>query len=245
MQDNTIIIDRKDEIETIRDHIRQGTSLHIYGPEGVGKTALIDYVYRNWDEVGTLRSPIYCKNSGTLEQILEMIAKFFLAQGKKLVDIDYERRTERLVTRPEELVAVPRRYLRNMVFPHIKRGKFCIIIDHLENVSQRTNSFLRALYEFMPVISAGRESWDKTKIDLPGTLQYALWEIPKMEVKNLNRESAFKLMETLYYNSRFAKEAESRLFEDVYSATQGNPKLIKKMFAKIMDPKCLHGRAQE
>ena len=224
------IVGRKEEIEIIREYIRQGKSLHIYGSEGTGKTALIDYMYRTWNEIGTLRVPIYCKNSGTLEQILDTIAKFLLAQGKKLVDIDYERRTEKLILHPDELPTVPRRYLRNMVFPHIKRGKFCIILDNLENVLERTNSFLKALYGATSVISVSRESWDKSKSDFPGMLQYALWDIPKLEVKNLDKEAAFNLMETLVYNSRFTKAAESRLFEDVYAATQGNPKMIKKCF---------------
>jgi hypothetical protein len=232
------IIDRKEEIEAIRDHIRQGKSLHIHGFEGVGKSALIDYVYCNWEEIGTLRIPIYCKNSCTLEQILDTLAKFLLALGKKLVDIDYERKTEKLILHPDELPTVPRRYLRNMVFPHIKRGEFCIILDHLENVSQRTNSFLKTLYVSTSVISAGRESWDKTKIDVPGMLQYALWDIPKLEVKNLDKESAFSLMINLLYNSTTTKAAASRrLFEEVYAATQGNPKMIKKYLPRLWTKK--------
>ena len=233
------IIDRKEEIEVIRDHIRQGKSLHIHGCEGVGKSALIDYVYCNWDEIGTLRIPIYCKKSGTLEQILDTIAKSLLAQGKKLVDIDYARRTEKLVTRPDELSTVPRRNLRNMVFPHLKSGKFCIILDHLENVLERTNSFLKALYGATSVISASRESWDKTNNDFPGMHQYALLAIPKLEVKNLDKESAFNFMAGLLYKHDLlkTKAADSRrLFEDTYAMTRGNPKQIKKIFANAVDP---------
>ena len=230
------IVGRKEEIGTIREHIRQGKSLHIYGPEGAGKSALIDYVYRNWDEINTLRTPIYCKDSGSLEQILSTIAKFLLSQGKKLVDIDYERRTEKIILQSDELPTVPRRYLRNMVFPHIKRGKFCIILDQLENVSQRTNSFLKALYGFTTVISVSRKSWDKTKIDFPDMLQYALWDISKLEVKNLDKEAAFSLMINVLNNSTTTKStACRRLFEEVYVTTQGNPKMIKEIFAKAMD----------
>jgi len=230
------ITGRKEEIDTVREHIRQGKSLHIHGPEGTGKTELIDYVYRNWEEIGTLRIPIYCKNSGTLEQILDTIAKFFLAQGKKLVDIDYERRTEKLILHPGELLNMPHRALRNMVFPHIKRGKFCIILDHLENVSQRTNSLLKALYGATSVISAGRESWNNTKIDLPGMPYHALWDIPKLEVKNLDKETAFSLMESILSKSMTVKASgSSRLFEDIFAATQGNPKMTKKMLAKAMN----------
>ncbi len=96
------------------------------------------------------------------------------------------------------------------------------------------------------MISASRENWDKTEIDLPGLLHYALWDIPKLEVKNLDKETAFSLMENLLYNSMTTNAAEScRLFEEVYAATQGNPKLIKKIFDKAMDQKYHHDSIQK
>lgn len=242
------IIDRKKEIETIREHIRRGKSLHIFGPEGTGKSALIDYVYRNWYEIGTLRIPIYCENSDTLEQILDTIAKFLLVQGKKLVDIDCKRRTQKLILQPDELSTVPRRYLRNMVFPHIKRGKFCIILDHLENITPRTNSFLNALYGCASVITASRESWDKAKMTNAEIPEYELWRVPKLEVGNLEKESAFNLMESLLYKHTSLKSSAAdsrRLFEDTYAVTRGNPKLIKKIFDKAMDQKYHHDSIQK
>ena len=243
--EHTIIIGRDREIEIVRDHIRQGESLHIHGPEGVGKSALIDYVYRTWHEIGTSRAPIYCEQSGTLEHVLDTVAKCLLYQGKKLVDIDYERRTERLVLKPEDLLTVQRRHLRNMIFPHIKRGKFYLILDHLENVTARTNSFLEALYGCTSVITINRQKRCETPFFAD---RYEPKLVSELSLGNLDKESAFNLMESLLckHASLKAKVSDSRrLFEDAYTVTQGNPKMIKKMFAKAMDPKCLQNSARK
>ncbi len=223
-------IDRDREIEIIRDHIRQGKSLHLYGPEGVGKSALIEHVYRTWDEIGTLRIPIYCKDSETLERILDTIARSLLLQGKKLLDIDYESRTEKLILQPDDVSTVPRRNLRNMVFPHIKRGKFCITLDHLENVTSRTNSFLKALYGSTMIITVSRG-------DLVDSIAGAAesLNVTKLPMGNLDKESAINLMERLLFKTGISDSR--RLFEDAYAATRGNPLQIERMFAEAMHTK--------
>jgi len=244
--EHNAIIGRDREIEIVRDHVRQGESLHVYGPEGVGKTALIDYLCRTWGEIGTSRAPIYCEQSGTLEQILDTIAKTLLSEGKKLVDIDYERRTERLILKPEDLQTVQRRNLRNMVFPHIKRGNFYVILDHLENVTPRTSSFIKALYGCTPVITVSRLNWDEAIMAIAGASEPV--HVSKLALGNLDKESAFNLMESLLskHDLLKAKVPDSRrLFEDAYAVTQGNLKKIKNMFAKAMDPKCLHDSARK
>jgi len=130
-----------------------------------------------------------------------------------------------------------------MIFPHIKNGGFCIILDHLENITPRTNSFLNALYGCTSVITASRTSWVSAKMTNDEIAEYDLWRVPKLEVDNLEKESAFNLMESLLYKHTSLKSsaANSRLFEDTYAVTQGNPKMIKKIFAKAKDQKCLHG----
>lgn len=236
----TTIIARKDEIETLREYIRRRKSLHIHGPEGVGKSALIDYVYRTWDEIGASPIPIYCRDSGTFREILVNIAEFLLRYGVRLISIDEYKRAQ-LITRSADLKTLSTRYLRNMVFPHIKKGDFCIILDHLEDVTPRINSLLTALHGCSSIITANRQSWDVSdNKSVSGSLAYDLWLIPKLQVGNLTKEDAFTFMESLYGSLNMNVTDKLRLFKDIYEISQGSPKIMKNIFQKTADPKYLH-----
>jgi hypothetical protein len=234
------IIGRKREIETVREHIRCRDSLHIHGPEGVGKSALIDHVYRTWDEIGTSPIPIYCLNSGTFREILVTIAEFLLQHGVRLISFDKYKRAQ-LISRSTDLKTLSTRYLRNMVFPRIKSGNFCIILDHLEDVTPRINSLLTALHGCSSIITASRQSWDVSDhTSVSGSLAYDLWLIPKLRVGNLDKKDAFTLIKSLYRTLNMNVADEIHLFKDVYEVSQGNPKMIKIIFEKAADPKYLH-----
>jgi AAA+ ATPase superfamily predicted ATPase len=234
-----IIIGRKGEIETVREHIRRRNSLHIHGPEGVGKSALIVHVYRTWDEIGTSLIPIYCTNSGTFREILVTIAESLLRHGVRLISIDKYKRAQ-LISRSADLKTLSTRYLRNMVFPRIKSGNFCIILDHLEDVTPRINSFLTALHECSSIITASRRSWDVSNhTSVSGSLAYDLWLIPKLRVGNLDKKDAFTLIKSLYRTLNMNVANEIHLFKDIYDVSQGNPKMIKNIFKKAADPKYL------
>ena len=53
------IAGRKEEIGTGRLHIRRRHSMHINGPEGVGRSTFIDYVYPTRFEIGASPKPMY------------------------------------------------------------------------------------------------------------------------------------------------------------------------------------------
>jgi AAA+ ATPase superfamily predicted ATPase len=183
-KEHTTIIGREKEIETIREHIRCRRSLHVHGPTGVGKSTLIDHVYRTWDEIGASPTPIYCRYSGMLREILVAIVEFLLGHRKKLISIDKYKR-EKQIIRAADIRRVSIRYLRNIMFPLIRKGDFCVVLDHLEHVTPQINTLVSALHERACVITASRQSWDLRDWSFIGRLAYDLWLVPKLKIDNL------------------------------------------------------------
>jgi AAA+ ATPase superfamily predicted ATPase len=232
------IVGRKKEIETVRSHIRRRDSLHIHGPEGVGKSALIDYIYRKWDEIGVSPTPIYCRNSSTLREILLTIAKYLMQHGEKLISIDKYGRGKP-VSRFADLRTLSTRYFRNMVFPRSRNGDFCIILDHFEYVTPRIHSFLSALHGCSSVITASRQSWELSDFNsFSGSI--ALWLVPKLRIGNLDKKDSFTLIETLYRTVNIKVADEHQAFNAIYEVSQGNPRMIKNIFQKAAVSKYLH-----
>jgi hypothetical protein len=228
------ITGRKKELETIYDHIRRRKSLHIHGPEGVGKSALIDHVYWTWDKIGSSPIPIYCGNSGTLREIILCITRSLLGTFKRLKGLDKYREPVELERR-NEVEDENILNLRNIAYRYLKNGDFCIILDHLEHVTPRIHSFVSALQGCSSVMTASRRAWDLNDFSgFSGSL--ALWHVPKLKVENLHKDDAFILMQSLYDSLELNVSDAPDLFKKIYDTSQGNPKMIETIFAKAADP---------
>lgn len=72
------IIGREKEIESIRDSIRRRKGLHLHGPTGVGKSALLDHLHQHWDKIGGDYS-----FTGNLAYCLYLVPKLGIENLKK------------------------------------------------------------------------------------------------------------------------------------------------------------------
>jgi hypothetical protein len=235
------LVGREKEIGTIRDHIRRRKSLHIHGPMGAGKSALLDHHYKNWDAIDASCVPIYCKNGVNLREILVCITEALFERSGPLAGTDK-------YLEPIEICSVSdirtnsNRDLRNMIFPRVEQGDYCVILDHLEHITQGMNAFLYSLHERACVITASRQSWDISDLtSVAGSLAYDLWLVPKLRVENLHKDDAFILMDLLFGSLNKKVRDKPRLFKDIYEVSQGNPKMIKNILQKAADPKYLRG----
>jgi hypothetical protein len=227
------IIGREKELRIIVSHINGGKHLHIYGSEGTGKSTIIDWIYDNWYEINNLLIPIYCRSSRTLREILLHISGFLLNHFKHLKSIDKYKDTKEI----KNLIDIKKlniRDLKNIIFAYIVKDNFCIILNHLEYVTPKINSFLTALYEKALVITASRQSWEITDYSFLGNLGYCLYLTPKLRIENLSKHDTFSLMKHIVGDN--FKE-HGNLFEKVYRITKGNPGLTKKILTKAILPK--------
>ena len=229
------LVGRQKEIETLIRHIANRESLHIYGAEGTGKSALLKWIYDNSKGIDNTLIPIYCRSSTTLRQIFLYIAPFLLEHFKHLESIDKFKRVKE-IEYPSDIKKLSIRQLRNLIFAYIAQDNFCVLLDHLEYVTPKINGFLTTLYEKALVISTSRQSWELTDYGFMGRLDYYLYLIPKLSIENLKRKEAFVLMEKLSNNLQLSLAAKRKLFEEVLRISRGNPEIISSVFEMARRP---------
>ena len=229
------LIGRDNELGVVKSHINEMKPFHLYGPEGAGKTAILEYFYQNWADMSVSLIPIFCRTSRTLKEILLYIAGFLLQRSRGLENIDKFRRSKEIY-RVSDLKGVNSGDLKNMIFNNIGHKKFCIILDHLEYVTPKINAFLTPLKDRAVIITASRQSWEFTDYQFKGNLNYCLYLFPKLKVANLSRTDAYLLMEYLHENLHFEIPHKAQLFKEIFHITNGNPKMITGILYKVRKP---------
>jgi len=231
------LIGRSGEVDLIKTYIHKMQSFHIYGPEGIGKTAILRHIYDNWNDVQSTLVPIFCRDSRTLKEILLHIAGFLLQRSRVLENIDKYKRIKE-ICRSSDLKELNSRELKNVIFKNIGHKKFCIILDHLDCVTPRINAFLTPLKDRAVTITASRQSWEISDYNFTARLEYCLWLLPKVRIKNLQRHDASLLMKQTANDEDTPGDT---LFLEIYRISDGNPGLIRKIVAKAVFPRYLTG----
>ncbi|HUL00641.1 MAG TPA: ATP-binding protein [Nitrospirota bacterium] len=232
---------RQKEINAISGHMRRRRSFHLYGPEGIGKSALLFWINEHYRKIDNGSVLIYCRNCGTLRGILLDIATPLLDRYKELRGVDkYQEpvviRSAKDVDR-ENIIN-----LRNIVNRYLRKDHFCLIFDHLENVTPKINSLLTSLYEHATVITASRQSWELTDYRFRGNLGFSLYLVPKVQLESLARKDAYALMEHWYDELQIRIKDKAMFFGIIYRITNGNPKVIIDIMQKAQKNKYLRDR---
>ena len=230
MQSSSInLIGREGQLKSLIEQIRCRKSIHIYGPEGCGKTALLLLVYSNWKSIDRSITPVYCNDSRNLRDVLLTLSLQFLSKFKKLEFTDRFHRRHAFLN-PYQLNSLNLNELKKAMYNRLSKRNFCIILDHLENVTPKVNSFLSVLYEKTVVITASRQSWEIRDLNSRGRLEYSLYLAPKLRIENLSPKDAFLLMENIFHKILLKVHNPRKLFAQVYHITKGNPGMITDIF---------------
>ncbi len=230
-----MLIGRDQDIAALHDSIRRRKGLHIHGPKGVGKSALLDHLYTKWDVIGASCVPIYCKNSITLRKILVCIAEALFDRSGPLAGTD--KYLEPIaVNAVSDIRTNSNRDLRNMIFPRIEQGDYCFILDQIDHITQGINAFLSSLHERACLITASRQSWVIGDYTFAGKIAYCLYLVPKLRMNNLEKKDALNLMQQLYKDMGMKLSDKVRVFNDIFHIAQGNPKMIHDILEKAGKP---------
>jgi len=196
------IIGREKECVAIAGFIDQRKNIIVFGPEGVGKTSIVNKVLNGFTGLNRL----YSSESKTLkEALLNFMAS--VSCEKKTVD-------------GANILA-----LKKIFYGILARDKpEYIVFDHVERVEPKFYSFFEYLIEAkipLVVLSRGLE---KKEI---GHLRMSSFNFEKVEIANMEKPVADALIEHFIkeFGIKIAKEDEFK--KQIFHSSKGNPKIIK------------------
>jgi len=196
------IIGREKECTVITNFINQRKSIIVFGPEGVGKTAVLNSVLTGLPGLNKICS----LESKTLkESLLNFMAS-----------ISFDKKT---VNGANTLA------LKKLFYGILARNKpEYIIFDHIERVEPKFYSFFEYLIEAkIPLVVLSR-GLGKKEI---GHLRMSSFNFEKVEIANMEKPVADALIEHFIkeFGIKIAKEDEFK--KQIFHSSQGNPKIIK------------------
>jgi predicted ATPase len=122
------LIGRDAELKLVREHLRAGKNLAVYGPSGVGKTALVQAA------LAGRKAAVYCADTATLKTACELL----LAQlGLRVAEADNVQR-------------------KRAVLQALRRRRSGVVFDQVGRVSPKLLSLLENLHESHPLIVVTR-----------------------------------------------------------------------------------------
>ena len=197
-----ILIGRDKECAAITGFINQKKSIIIFGPEGVGKTAVINKVLSNPNVLNRFYSPI----SKTLKESLLNFMMYGTFDKKTIQKAD--------------ILALKKLFYEILS----KKNPGYIIFDHVESVEPKFYSFFVYLMEAripLIVLSRGLEKKDI------GHLRMSLFNFEKVEISNFDRTATDILIGHFIneFGIKITKEADFK--KEIYHFSKGNPRIIK------------------
>jgi len=184
----------------------------IFGVEGVGKTAIINKVLSNQNNI---EHYLYSQESGTLKEALINLVS---SDGGIYGNIN-----------EKNLLA-----LRKALYPILDQKPNYIIFDHIDRVEPKYYSFFEYLIEReLPLIIIAK-GIDKKNI---GHLRLVLHNFEKVEISNFDRSRSDVLID--HYVNRFnIKVAQlDNLKKGVFHFSNGNPKITRQLCSLAKDVK--------
>lgn len=105
------LVGRDKELGGLLSSIRERQNLHIHGPAGGGKSALLNRAYDNWREMDCALIPVYCRSSRTLremghEMATAILTMFIITIGSTAADYkNTVEKTRELANEIKKLIA--------------------------------------------------------------------------------------------------------------------------------------------
>jgi len=196
------IIGREKECAVIANFIRQRKNIIIFGPEGVGKTAVINKVLNDLSNINIFHSLF----SKTLK---ESLLNFMIYGTFSKKDIQ-----------KADTLALKKLFYGIMA----KKNPEYIVFDHVENVEPKFYSFFVYLMEAkIPLIVLSR-GLEKKEI---GHLRMSSFNFEKVELSNFDKSGADILIGHFINEFGINITKSDEFKKQIFNFSKGNPKVIK------------------
>lgn len=205
-----MLVGREQECRLLNELTGQKKNILILGPEGVGKTAIVDHVLAEGQMKDVLRS----KSSTSLkETLVNMIQSAF---GSK----DLQKKN--ILT------------LKKICCELLDQSPEYVVLDHVAWVEPRFYGFLTYLKERkIPLIIVARKA-DKGNV---GRLWMGLYDFKKLEIKNLEEPNTGRLVDCYIARFDLKMETVTDFKKAIFKISGGNPKIIKELCDLARDEK--------
>jgi hypothetical protein len=194
-----MLIGRESESRLLEELIRQRKNILIVGPEGVGKSAIVDHALAN----GAVKNILYSKSSATLKETLANMAEFAL--GSKNLH------SKNILS------------LKKICYEFLKASPDYAILDHMTWVEPKFYGFLTYLKEQRIAFIIVTRSQNKKDI---GHLWMGLYDFERIEIKNLDHAGADRLIDYCAQSFDLNLYETTHFKNEVSAISNGNPKII-------------------
>ena len=217
-----ISVGRGEELDQLIKNIDNGINTLMLGFIGSGKSHLLNQVqmyYYAKQEVGQITTKILkFDDVGNIKQSLVNLLLFLYENDKenvfKLIYPNMDKSTFALRITRDSI-----KNLCNLIIKITQRHEYILMIDSLDNITNKAVQTLEFLKDHFVIIAAARE----IKIDKSSFL----WNFDVLKIQNLPRPVALDLIHRLSYNLQVD---DIDLFKNhIFEQTNGNPRAIYEM----------------
>jgi len=205
-----MLIGREQEFRLLGEWIGQRKNILVLGPEGVGKSAILEHLLA----AGTLKRALYSKRSTTLKETLANIAEFAL--GSKNL-------------RQENISS-----LKKMCYGILAASPQYAVLDHLVWVEPKFYGFLTYLKEREITFITATRAPNKKEI---GHLWMGLYDFEKLEIKNLDQTGTSQWIDSCAESFDLKLHDAANFKKEAFTISRGNPKIIKELCRLAGDEK--------
>lgn len=219
---NDFVFGRTEELAELRQRLSTRKSFVLHGPSGSGKTFLLHRVTRNLPEV------LYCPQAGSPQLVVQSLAF-------RLVELR-DRYTKNFLRNAQAVKTKSTISLRGIVLEAVRRGKYFVVLDHLQGPAAALSSDTRDLmfYGETPVLAVARSAHMEDLGFL--TPMFAL-RGERMRLANFAHPEAARFAEEIACRTGLWANNLPEFIERVVSLSQGSPGAILKMLQMAKMPR--------
>ncbi len=224
------VIDRERELAAVQGHLRARRALFVSGPSGVGKSALLQTTYSEWNAEREGFPLFYCAESSTRRNIAtHVLVNLFLHRGRLESRYVERRKTVASLGGLRRFVAGERLAdLKRMMHQNLGGDRTCLLLDHLDDPDPKVASLIEVWLETTPLVlvarhaeAVGRVRWLLSAFDC-----LELLPLPEAALLRMARDMAGRLGVHL---------READVHEAVALAT-GNPAQLQRLLHAAARP---------
>ena len=211
-----VLFGRDEELRELRARFAKRKPLLIHGPEGVGKTALVNALLPDLD------SYLYCPDSTTIHSVFRSLMEMLWHRQNPRVRQSCGR------SGIDAVRAKSSTNVKGVVMDALHENQYCLILDHIKRPPYAFASAVREIVNWggTPVVTLARSAHMEDVGFLQGIYPD---KSDRYEIRNFDRELATGFAESIAADLNVQAENLKEFMDKVLEYSHGNPGAILAM----------------